>query len=385
MKSKNVILQLHDSAGMYGAESVVLSLGKALTNTDYKSVIGCMMRGGGAKPALGQAAELCNLQTCYFPMGGKFDLMVLKHLVRAVKEMDVKLIHCHGYKSNLFGMISAKISRTPIITTNHLFPPMPLEDRKLQIYSKIDASFTMKYLDKVVAVSEDIKTRLTGAGISENRIRVIENGIDFDTFARCNEAERIKTRGTLGVREDTIVVGTLGRLTPQKAQHVLLEALKILLEKNARLSVIIAGDGPLEGQLRANAEQLGVSHAVKFLGFRQDVVELLHAMDIFVLSSIDEGLPMALLEAMAIKTPVVATAVGDVPKVVKNMVTGILVEPGNHTVLAEGIGYLINNEQRRSEMAANAYENAKDWHSKEAMSKKYCEVYSEVLEGRRKN
>jgi glycosyltransferase involved in cell wall biosynthesis len=380
MRQSIRILQLHDSAGMYGTESVIINLSKALSKTYYEPIIGCMTKKHGTKPLLGDTAETSDLKTRYFPMKYKFDPLTVRQIVTMVKESGVRLIHCHGYKSNLVGLICAKMTRISIITTNHLFPPMPLNDKKLQMYSKLDAHYTMKRLDKVVAVSEDIKAKLAHAGIHRTKIKVIENGIDLEPLQQGSEAERTRARQSLGVQEGSFVIGTLGRLTPQKAHDVLLEATKQLLEKNNLLTVIIAGDGPLEAQLKIYAEQLNISHAVKFLGFRKNIAELLQTMDLFVLSSVDEGLPMALLEAMAMKVPAIATEVGDVPKVIRNMETGILVKPNDATMLAEGFAYLINNNEHRAVMAANAYENVKQYHSKEAMCAKYCEVYDEVLQ-----
>jgi glycosyltransferase involved in cell wall biosynthesis len=379
MRQSIRLLQLHDSAGMYGTESVIINLCKALSKTDYEPVIGCMTKKHGAKPLLGDTAETCDLKTRYFPMKYKFDPLTVRQIVTMIKESGVRLIHCHGYKSNLFGLICAKMTGISIVTTNHLFPPMPLDDKKLQMYSKLDAHYTMKRLDKVVAVSEDIKAKLAHTGIHHTKIKVIENGIDLEPLQRGSEAKRTGARRSLGIQEGSFVIGTLGRLTPQKAHGVLLEATKQLLEKNSLLTVIIAGDGPLEAQLKTYAEQLNISHVVKFLGFRKNIAELLQAMDLFVLSSVDEGLPMALLEAMAMKVPAIATEVGDVPKVIRNMETGILIKPNDATMLAEGFAYLIDNNEHRAVMAANAYENVRQYHSKEAMCAKYCEVYDEVM------
>ena len=378
MEANKTVLFLHDSSGMYGAESVILSLGKALEKTGYHVLAGCLMQRNRKKPLLGKVAE-AYLKVRYFPMRTKFDPLLVRQIRKTIRDMNVRLIHCHGYKSNLFGLISAKMSQIPIITTNHLFPPMPLDDKKLQIYSKFDVLFTMKRLNKIVAVSEDISTRLSAAGLNKSKIVVIENGIDLDIFRIRNYVEINDLKRSIGVDNNSFVIGTVGRLSSQKAQGVLLEATKKLLHKTKLIKVVIAGDGPLESQLKSYAEHLGVTYNVRFLGFRSDIADLLQAMDVFVLTSIDEGLPMAMLEAMAMKIPVIATEVGDIPKVLKNMENGILVKPGDSDFLANRIEYLISDKHSRLRLSANAFAKVIECYSKEAMCRKYCEVYEDVI------
>jgi glycosyltransferase involved in cell wall biosynthesis len=155
---------------------------------------------------------------------------------------------------------------------------------------------------------------------------------------------------------------------------------EILLRQTKSLSLLIAGDGPLEDQLKGYANELGIYDHVKFLGFRKDVTRLLQMMDVFVLSSIDEGLPMAMLEAMAMRVPVIATSVGDIPKVIRHQDNGLLVEPGNADLLAAQIRNLMNSYGQCLALANNAFVTVSSQYSKEAMCRKYCSVYMEAIE-----
>jgi len=373
------ILQLHDSAGLYGGETVILNLSRALKQTKYNSIVGCLTGFHQDKPALGKEAEAKGLDVAYFPMRMKFDPFVLGKIGKVVQQRKVKIIHTHGYKSNLLGLIVAKASNVSIITTNHLFPPMPLEDKKLQFYSKCDIYFTMKYLDKIVAVSEAIKEKLIAKGVNKSKIVVSENGIDIGDYDTPVNFDKTALRKAFNINDNAFVVGTLGRLTPQKGHVFLLEAVKKVLSKNIPVIVIIAGDGFLKNKLMEYSRKLNISDNIIFLGFRNDTINLLKLMDVFVMSSIDEGLPMAMLEAMASRLPVIVTSVGDIPKVIIDNKNGILVEPSNSNMLADKIVYLLNNKSVCREISVNAFNTVCRYHSKEEMCKKYLAIYEKLI------
>jgi len=374
------ILALHDSSGMYGAERVILNLGFAIKKTKYKMIVGCLTNSNNSKPELGKEAERVGLDVEYFPMKIRFDPLVIRSIGNAIRKLNIRLIHAHGYKSNLIGLIAARMHHIPIITTNHLFPPMPLNDRKLQLYSKLDVLLSMRRLNLIIAVSEDIRKRLAAKGVQESRIIVIENGIDLDAYRIDGSFDRSEYKKSLGITDGTaFIVGTLGRLTPQKAHTVFLEAAKKIKTNGFQVVFLIAGDGFLREELKEYARVLGISESVKFLGFRADIKELLNVIDIFVLSSIDEGLPMAMLEAMASRRAVVATRVGDIPKVIKGGENGILVEPGNSDALANKIIFLLTNSTIRDDLAVRGFRTVQDHYSKEAMGNKYLKIYDALI------
>ena len=374
---KNV-LQLHASSGCYGGEAVILSLSKAMKGTCYNSIVGCLAS-KKKTPELGRRARMLGLDSVYFPMKVKGDPYVISEICNVVRDRNVRIIHAHGYKSNLLGLFVSKLYHIPIITTNHLFPPMPMDDWKLQLYSKFDAWFTMRHLDRIVAVSEEIKSKLVKKGLKGSHVVTIENGIDLDEFGEVSSIDRMALKKNLGIPSDSFVVGSLGRLTPQKGYTYLLESAKKVVSRNSDAVFVIAGDGPLKNYLKQYSETLGIQEKVRFLGFREDVLDVLRMMDIFVLSSIDEGLPMAMLEAMAARTPVVVTSVGDIGKVIKSRINGCLVEARDAAMLAEEIEYLINNKSVRDSLCKNALETVCRDHSKEAMCDKYVSIYEEVL------
>lgn len=128
------ILQLHSSSGLYGAETVILSLSKALKQTKYNPIIGCLMPDNGDKPQLGKEAEAFGLDVIYFQMKIKFNPFVVREIGKVINQRNIQIMHAHGYKSNILGVIASKIYNVPIITTNHLFPPMPLNNKNYNFF-----------------------------------------------------------------------------------------------------------------------------------------------------------------------------------------------------------------------------------------------------------
>ena len=373
------VLQLHASAGLYGGESVILALSNALRNRRVHPTVGCVAMAGREPPGLAAKAAEYGLDVECFPMGGARTVSVIARINRVVRSRKIALIHAHGYKSNLLGAIAARMNRIPMVTTNHLYPMMPLNDRKLQLYGQFDVRITARFVDMIVAVSEDIRGRIIGQGVDEKKVMVIENGIDVAAFAYAPGTDIRELRQSLGIPDGAFVVGSLARLTPQKGQRYLLEAAARVLSAGVPAHVIVAGDGPLRQELTQYAEELGIAGSVSFLGFRRDTLALLRAMDVFVLSSIDEGLPMAMLEAMAARVPVVTTRVGDVPKAIADRHSGMLVEPRDSAALADALLYLAGNDKERARFAANAHDTVVRDYSQESMCDKYLAVYRRLL------
>lgn len=375
--NNRAVLQLVDTAKeyVYGAESVVLTLSQTMAADGIQPIIGCITNLSDAKPEFGIIAESLGLKAVYINLKGKFDPSFFWKTNSIVKKYNITVIHTHGYKTTLLGFIIAKMNNIPIVVTQHLWSGA--KSFKLKMYIKLEA-LIMRFIPTVVAVSEQIKKEIIKNGVSPQKVTVIDNGINIDKYCKSDDfSSNLKLQ--LNLPDKALIVGTLARLSKQKGINYLLEAAKIILEKASNTHFLIVGDGPLRNELHDFAEDLGIFENIHFLGFRTDCEKLLKIMDIFVLSSIDEGLPMALLEAMATKKPVVVTSVGSIPKVIKNNENGFLVEPANSKELAEKIIYLLNNEQKRKEFSEQAFEVVVNNYSSEAMCKEYLKVYDEIL------
>jgi glycosyltransferase involved in cell wall biosynthesis len=246
---------------------------------------------------------------------------------------------------------------------------------KLKLYRFIDIFF-IRYFDLIITASDKIKEEMLQYHIAENKIRVIDYGInieDFDTPI-LNGA----LRKELGIHENEKIIGTIGRLKTEKGHIFLLQAAKEILKQFKDIKVVIVGDGPLRNQLEAQARTFGIEKNIIFTGHRKEKLELLTMMDIVVLPSVEEGLPIALLEAMAAKRPVIATRVGAIPKVIKDHENGILIPPKDADALQKSVCHLLGDPRLSHRLAVEANLTVKMNFTSERMCKKYYKLYVEL-------
>jgi glycosyltransferase involved in cell wall biosynthesis len=235
----------------------------------------------------------------------------------------------------------------------------------------------MRKVKKVVAVSDPIREELTNYGIKKDKVNVIFNGIELKTW--CNEKwnDENKFKMRIGLRKESFVLGLFGRLYDQKGHEFLFRSLGILKKDNIEL--ICVGDGPLKARLKKLSEQLGLDQNIHFLGFRNDIKRLLNITDIFVMPSLDEGLPMALLEAMAMGKAIIATPVGAIPNVISHGTNGIIVPTRSISDLADAIKNLISNPERIDILGKSARETAIEKFSSDAMVEQYINLYKDMI------
>lgn len=365
------VLQIRCTGQLLGAERVILELGGKLPNFGYEMIIGIPVEEGQPEPEMVSAAQALGYNVVLFPIKGAFDLNVLKTIKRYVIENKVDIVHSHGYREDLYAIGCKKVAK--LVATNHLWKR---RDWKLKLYAKLDA-FLLKFFDRLVAVSKPVAKDMVSEGLKMKQITLVQNGIDTEAYRNTTSQQQIRT--SLGLDKDTIVMCTLSSLTQEKGIDLALEALAKLGEQPQKLVLLVIGEGPEESGLKAMAKTLGIDDRVIFTGRRNDIPEVMSCTNLFLLPSYIEGLPMALLEAMASGCAVVATAVGDVPDVVDNEV-GRLIEPGNSTQLSEAIYELISNSQGLSFYGRKAQDRVTDRFSSEAMAKGYADVYRRVLE-----
>jgi glycosyltransferase involved in cell wall biosynthesis len=240
----------------------------------------------------------------------------------------------------------------------------------------------MEFTRRVVAVSHTHARYLSESEhIERDRITVIENGVDLSLWPLASKEEKRAARAALGLDADRPVVLMVAAMRPEKAHEALLHAVARMKVDGRRPRVLLAGDGERRGALEALAESLGVRGDVEFLGVRRDVARLLHAADAVVLPSraVVETLPLAVLEAMASGTPVIASAVGSVPDVVRDGETGFLIPPADAAVLASRIGYILDDGDRADDMRARAREWVAARYSIESTAARYQTLFEEVM------
>lgn len=306
-------------------------------------------------------------------------LGILRLLVRFLRAHPARIVHTHKYKDTILGGLAAKLTGTPhVIRTMHgLHEPVAGWNRvKAWGYEALDKAALWCFADRILAVSTQLADALTASGYPASSITSIHNGVDLGHVRATRNPEDV--RRELGIDAHALVIGTAGRLSPVKAHDTLLRAARLIVRERSDARFLVVGDGPLRDDLLRMADRLGIARACCFPGPRADVHNTIAAMDIFVLPSLHEGIPMALLEAMALQRPVVATAVGGVPEIVTNRSNGLLVERGDEQALASACLEVACNTALARRIAEKARQTVAEQFSHEANGAAVLETYRAV-------
>ena len=307
---------------------------------------------------------------------------IFRELVREFKQSNIHIIHTHKYKDTILAAPAAKLCAIPhVVRTVHGLrePFQGLQSLKMGLYKAIERIVHRYYVDAIIAVSSQIERTYKAEG-ERFRVTCIRNGIDLD--GRSILTDRWRTRKELGIDSETCLIGTIGRLTPVKGIPYLLEAARMLLLQGANVKVLVVGEGSIRSDLMTQTRDLRISKDVVFLGHREDTDALLQALDIFALPSLSEGIPMALLEAMAASRAVVASRVGGVPEIVEDGTEGFLVESMDVHGLAEKCLRLIQSPELAQKMGQAARARVERNFSAESMAHQVALLYREVVESK---
>lgn len=314
-------------------------------------------------------------------MSGAFDVTAAKRLSELVRREGFRIVHTHGYRSSMVARTAAGLfgMRAALVNTVRGIPANP--GFRFRAYHRIDCA-TMRMSARTIAVSEKTRDALVGDGIPESRVTVIENGLEIDSYNPDTPA--VDFRAAFGIAPGDVVIGCLGRLHPMKGLGILMNAARgRLTSGNPPAKLLFVGDGPMRAELEALAAKLGVADKVVFAGFQEDVQTGLAAMDVVALPSLSEGLPVSLIEALAMKKPIVATTVGGIPQMIDEGVNGLLVPPNDPAALKAAVERLAGDPALRERMGAASLVIARERFSIERMCARIADVYDEVLAPRR--
>ncbi|WP_166831921.1 glycosyltransferase family 4 protein [Thalassoroseus pseudoceratinae] len=290
----------------------------------------------------GMAAET---EVISIPDRGATDWRSIKQMLRLCRRLGVTIWHGHDYKSNCLGLLLRRFHRMHLVSTVHGWVDMT---GRMPLYSRIDR-WALKRYQQVIAVSPDLLERCAEAGVRRDRLTLIENAIDCEQYRRSMSLEDAKRK--IGVSPERILIGAVGRLNPEKGFNNLIEAVSQVRAEGHDVELVIAGEGSERNHLETLIASQPEPDRFRLLGHCSNVIDLYHAMDVYALSSLREGLPNVLLEAMAMSVPVVATRIAGVPKLIEDGVNGILVEPGNKEELAAALTNLIDGVTMRNQLA----------------------------------
>lgn len=330
------VLHVADSAGWAGGETWLLRVAAALDRRFRLEVV---------VPEPGPLVErlrALDVVVHEAPIAARLvNPAALAALVRVCRRVAPAIVQSHGARSNVYVRLAGRIARVPAVVStvhNSLFD-YPVGALRRRAYVAMEVA-TSPLADRIVAVSGAIARDLVERyGLPPAKVVVVRNGIDADGFA----GRAADVRARLGLAADDRVVVVAARMTEQKGHAHLIDALPAIAAAVPRVRCVFAGDGPLRAELEARARHRGVDARCLFLGARTDVADILASADVVALPSRSEGLPFAVLEAMAVGRPVVASAVGGTPEAVDDGRTGRLVPPGDVGALARAVAQVLGD------------------------------------------
>jgi glycosyltransferase involved in cell wall biosynthesis len=363
------VLQLISSGGVYGAENMVLELTLKMTKAGCDARIGVFDNEHRPNLQLARMAAKEGLNVEVFKCRGQVDSGTIRNLRQFLLRQGIDVLHTHGYKANTYGLLAARGTEVKRVATAHNWPGKTM---RLRAYAFLD-HLQLRCFDHVCAVSTEVRRSLRRALIPKSSISVVPNGISCEKFA---SGDAVLTRDPR--LQGAILVGYVGRLAPEKGLHGLLVAAKGVVHSNPSVRFVFCGQGPSRNELSELARKLGIGANIVFLGQRFDLPDIYASLDVFVLPSLCEGMPMALLEAMAAKKAIVASRVGGIPSLVESGTNGLLVQPNSVEELESVLLRLVSNPDERRKLGEAAH-TAVQRFSASRMAEKYLEIYAGVL------
>jgi len=316
------------------------------------------------------------------------DLLAFFKIFRIIKTNHYDIVHTHTAKAGILGRLAAKLAKTPIVihtlhgVTFHDFLH-PLTKNFYVLLEKLAGCFT----DVFITVGEDLKRKYIAKNIAKsNKFITIRSGIELGKFVHYSqlpEEYRLKEREKLGISQSDVVIGTASRLEPRKGHLYLLKAAGEIVKKFPNTRFLILGDGYYKEKLEQEVKNLNLTNNVMFLGFRWDIYKIFPLFDIFVLTSLWEGLPRVLVQAAAAGKPIVTFNVEGAWEIVKEGINGFIVPPKDVKALTERLSFLIGNLSQAKYMGIRGKEFVTDSWDKDVMVEKILALYEDLINVKR--
>jgi glycosyltransferase involved in cell wall biosynthesis len=300
-----------------------------------------------------------------------FNVFAIWKLARILKDENVNILHCHRHQATVYGTFAAMIAGTPIVL-GHVHGL----NRSRPLRRKLINAFILRRITRLMAVGESVKQDILNQNrfLSREKVISLGNSIDVDQFSD-SAITKEQAKKMLGLPADSFVYGTAGRMVPTKGYSYLIQAFIKVKQKISNAHLVFAGDGRLRSELEEVAEKEGLAPFIHFLGRRSDMPDVLRAMDVFVLSSIAEGIPRAMLEAMAAGIPCIGTDVGGIGEILDNGRLGSFVKPYNTVELAEAMVNVTRKTVNRVEVLGAARRKIIQSYSHDVLRKRLEKIY----------
>lgn len=344
------VLHLRDSRGIYGAERAILTLAKHIDPTRFEFGLLCLQGQDASHGHLLSAARNLRIPLDIVSVNGRLDLSAMLQIRRLLKARSISILHTHDFKTTFYAFLASLNLPVKRVVTAH---GSTRDSLRMRAYLFLDERIVYRFFDKIIAVGEAIGTDLRRKGIRADRIQIIPNAVELP--ARDPVREETHLPPGVGERGRQPVFAVIGRLFPDKGHRYFLEAFRNLVHTDPSPRALFVGGGPLEPALRARIETLALGNHVRLCGVRSDMQGVYMETDVVVIPSLREGLPYVLLEALAHRRPVIATAVGDIPRLIRHEQTGLLVPPADVQALETAMRRLLTHPEDGVRMAQNGY------------------------------
>lgn len=374
MKTKLRILHVIGGGEFGGAEQHILHLLTSFPQDEVEVTVVCFY-----DSLFAEKLREAHIPVIPLNQFGRFDIRVMRGLRQIIKDWKPDVVHSHGIKANFLARLATYGLSPFVLTTVHSSLRYDYENPLVyRIVSLMEIS-TRGLNQHYIVVSKAIGDILRQDGVASDQISLIYNGIQLAPFQQSKNREQDRTRllREWSVPEQAFVFGSVARLVPVKGFHYLLEGFALFLQQQTSrdFHLILVGDGPERLTLENLAVKLGIDQHVHFAGFRQDIPNCLHTFDVFVHSSVYEGLGYTLIEAMASDVPVIATSVGGVTEFVFPDETGVLIPPENPQSIANAMQRLAEAPLLRQELVDRANQLVQSTFTIEQMAAKTLELY----------
>lgn len=365
------VLQLGSPTGLYGAERWILALIKHLDPEKVDSTVAVIKDDPNLDSPLCREAEKLGFRSHIIEACGRVNFSAIYELRKYIQRNRIQVLHTHGYKTDLIGLLSTRGTGCKIVSTPHGWSKQA--DLKLMCYEMLDRCAFL-FFDYVVPLSDELFKDLRAIPWLNGKLRLIRNAVDTAeiecTREVADELSRLRNEGKF-------ILGYVGQLIPRKGLDILFEAVSRLGFENWRLAII--GEGESRASLETLAEELRISDKVCFFGFREDRIAFLRGFDLFVLPSRLEGIPRCIMEAMAAGVPTVASDIPGCRDLVVHGQTGLLFHVDSPEVLADCIETIASDETIRSGLARRGRELINSRFSAGRMAGEYTELYRTLI------
>jgi glycosyltransferase involved in cell wall biosynthesis len=382
------ILHIIDSGGLYGAEVMLFNLVYEQIEMGLEPVIASIgEKGIGTKPLEAEASQR-GFKIRKFEMLPGPNIAGALAVLRYARRERIDLMHSHGYKGNiLFGLMPGQVRKIPIVATLHGYTST-VGLTKMRLYEWLDTK-SLKFINAVVLVSHGMLSNLKLKNIPGIDFKIINNGIppllngNQSLRPRSDEVPDNADRRIIEFCRKGFIIGAIGRLSKEKAYSQLIEAFHLIVRHGIDARLVIIGEGHQRPHLENVVSVLGLKGRVLMPGYRKNAQLYLPYFNVFVISSLTEGLPITLLEAMQTRTPIVATRVGGIPEALEDGEAGLLVPPGDPQVLAATIERVCVGNRSVVDMVDRSYKRVKTVFNSQTMAVDYLKIYEELLESKR--